>query len=186
MGVETGTTPADEPEAIDDNREEWIDLTHRLDGYMSTLENQIDSFEEYPPEERVVEDAFRRPLIQYVKYVCMLIPLPSTDQCRLLEDLHNTVVNRTRSQSRFTIWMKMRKAKFDAGEIRKFDRDIEDRHRQFMVRASPSCVHHLIVDIGGFESVHGTPGSSHRADNEDHRGDFEGYRADYQDHQVQR
>ena len=137
MGVETGTTPADEPEAMDDNQEEWVDLTRRLDGYMSALERQIELFEKYPPEERVVDEAFSQPLIHYVKYVCILIPLPTTDQFRLLEDLHSIVVDRTRSQNRFTMWMKMRKAKFDAGEIRKFNRDIEDRHRQFMVRASP-------------------------------------------------
>ena len=54
---------------MDDNQEEWNDLTRRLDEYMSDLENQIDSFEKYPPEERVVDEAFSQPLISYAKYV---------------------------------------------------------------------------------------------------------------------
>ena len=36
---------------------------------MSALEKQNASFETYPPEERIVDEAFNRPLIQYVEYV---------------------------------------------------------------------------------------------------------------------
>ena len=44
-----------------------------MEEYMSTLEKQIASFETYPPEERVVDEAFSRPLIQYVEYVIDLM-----------------------------------------------------------------------------------------------------------------
>ena len=139
MGVETGTTPADEPEAIDDNQEEWVDLTRRLDGYMSALENQIDSFEEYPPEERVVDDAFRQPLDHYVESVNMTILLPCAYQCRFLEEFHSKLANHRhkRSRSGLAAFRGVQKVKIDVGVIRNFNRDIEDRHRQFLVRASP-------------------------------------------------
>ena len=60
---------------MDDNQEEWVDLTRRLDEYMSAFQNQVDSFEKYDPEERVVDEAFSRPLIRYVEYVYNVDPV---------------------------------------------------------------------------------------------------------------
>ena len=60
---------------MDDNQEEWNDLTRRLDEYMSALENQIDSIEKYPAEERIIDEAFSRPLIRYVEYVYNVDPV---------------------------------------------------------------------------------------------------------------
>ena len=39
---------------------------------MTALEEQITLFEAYPVEERVVDEAFSRPLVQYVEYVINL------------------------------------------------------------------------------------------------------------------
>ena len=76
MGDRLGCTPSNEPkQAVDDNQEEWADLTRRLDEYMSALERQIDSFEKYSPEERVVDEAFSRPFIRYVEYVYNIVPV---------------------------------------------------------------------------------------------------------------
>ncbi|CCA72703.1 hypothetical protein PIIN_06640 [Serendipita indica DSM 11827] len=78
-------------QAVDDNQEEWNDLTQRLEGYMSAIDDQIDAFEKYSPAERAVDDALSQSLAHYVN-----------------------------------------KIKLDAGDIRKFHRDIEDQHRQLM------------------------------------------------------
>ncbi|CCA71147.1 hypothetical protein PIIN_05082 [Serendipita indica DSM 11827] len=65
-------------QAVDDNKGEFTDLAQRLEEYMLAIEDQIDSFEEYPPEDRVVDEAFRRPLIRYVE---------------TLEEFHGTIIN---------------------------------------------------------------------------------------------
>ncbi|CCA76730.1 related to archipelago beta form (F-box-WD40 repeat protein), partial [Serendipita indica DSM 11827] len=99
-------------QAINDNQEEWDEITRRLDQYMSSMENQIDSFEKYPPEDRKVDEAFSRPLVHYVE---------------LVENHRHK-----RSRSGFGTLTEIRKVKIDAGVIRNFNRDIEDLHRQFM------------------------------------------------------
>ncbi|CCA71244.1 hypothetical protein PIIN_05182 [Serendipita indica DSM 11827] len=105
-------------QAVDDNQEELNDITQRLEEYLAGIEDQIDSVEKYPPEERAVDDAFSQPLIHYVK---------------LLEDFHNMVANHKHKRSHgLGIFTAVSKVKIDAGVIRKFNRDIEDRHRQFM------------------------------------------------------
>ncbi|CCA67540.1 related to archipelago beta form (F-box-WD40 repeat protein) [Serendipita indica DSM 11827] len=83
---------------------------------MSVLEEQIALFEAYPPEDRAVDEAFSRPLINYIES---------------LEDIHDTVVNITEKRSR-NLFKAFTKVKIDMGEIRKFNRDVEDRYRQFM------------------------------------------------------
>lgn len=105
--------------AIDNNQEEWLDLIRRVNEYMSVLEEQIALFEAYPPEDRAVDEAFSRPLINYIES---------------LEDIHDTVVNITEKRSR-NLFKAFTKVKIDMGEIRKLNRDVEDRYRQFMVRA---------------------------------------------------
>ncbi|CCA73897.1 related to archipelago beta form (F-box-WD40 repeat protein) [Serendipita indica DSM 11827] len=106
-------------QAIDDNREEWDEITRRLDRYMTSMENQIDSFEKYPPEDRKVDEAFSRPLIHYVE---------------VLEEFDRVVTSHMhkRSRCRVGVLTEIRKVKVDAGLIRHFNRDIEDLHRQFM------------------------------------------------------
>ncbi|CCA76677.1 related to archipelago beta form (F-box-WD40 repeat protein) [Serendipita indica DSM 11827] len=106
-------------QAIDDNQEEWDEITRRLDQYMSSMENQIDSFEKYPPEDRKVDEAFSRPLVHYVETL--------EDFCRLVENHRHK-----RSRSGFGTLTEIRKVKIDAGAIRKFNRDIEDLHRLLM------------------------------------------------------
>ena len=58
------------------------------------------------------------------------------DRYRLLEDFHNTVTNtyKQRRSSLATV-TGILKVRVDVGVIRKLNRDIEDRHRQLMVRA---------------------------------------------------
>ncbi|CAG7855300.1 WD repeat-containing protein 5B [Serendipita indica DSM 11827] len=106
-------------DTIDDNQGDWNDLVRRLEEYMWAIESQIDSLEKYPPEDRVVDEAFSQPLIRYVE---------------LLEDIHCAIVNNAhkRPRTRRSAVMAIGNVKIDAGLIRKFNRDIEDRHRQFM------------------------------------------------------
>ncbi|CAG7854448.1 COMPASS-like H3K4 histone methylase component WDR5B {ECO:0000303/PubMed:19567704} Short=AtWDR5B {ECO:0000303/PubMed:19567704} [Serendipita indica DSM 11827] len=109
----------DVKQTIDDNQGDWNDLVRRLEEYMWAIESQIDSLEKYPPEDRVVDEAFSQPLIRYVE---------------LLEDIHCAIVNNAhkRPRTRRSAVMAIGNVKIDAGLIRKFNRDIEDRHRQFM------------------------------------------------------
>ncbi|CCA69466.1 hypothetical protein PIIN_03366 [Serendipita indica DSM 11827] len=88
---------------------------------MFAIDNQIDSFEKYPAEERVVDEAFKQPLIHYVE---------------LLEDFQETVAHHRHKRSRnaFASLSGIGKVKLDAGLIRKFNRDIEDRHRQLLAQ----------------------------------------------------
>ncbi|CCA69788.1 related to WD40-repeat protein (notchless protein) [Serendipita indica DSM 11827] len=106
-------------QAINDNQEEWVDLTRRLREYMSSIESQMKSFEEYPPAERVVDKAFSQPLIEYVES---------------LEEIHDKIVNlkENRSRSKLGFLKKFSNVKMDAGEILKISRGIDDRHKQFM------------------------------------------------------
>ncbi|CCA76243.1 related to archipelago beta form (F-box-WD40 repeat protein) [Serendipita indica DSM 11827] len=101
------------------NQEEWTDLVQRLKRYMSALEERTTLFETYPQEERVVDEAFRRPLIHYVEF---------------LETMHDMVVDlkEKRSRKKLGLFKAFSKVKADAGEILKMNQDIEDQHRQFM------------------------------------------------------
>ncbi|CAG7854167.1 COMPASS-like H3K4 histone methylase component WDR5B {ECO:0000303/PubMed:19567704} Short=AtWDR5B {ECO:0000303/PubMed:19567704} [Serendipita indica DSM 11827] len=105
--------------AAEINQEEWIDLAGRLKEYMSALEKQITLLEAYPEEDMAVDEAFRQPLIHYVEF---------------LENMHDTIVDlkEKRNRSKLSIFKAFSKMKIDAEEIRKLNRDIEDRHRQFM------------------------------------------------------
>ncbi|CAG7850330.1 SubName: Full=Related to WD40-repeat protein (Notchless protein) {ECO:0000313/EMBL:CCA73885.1} [Serendipita indica DSM 11827] len=105
--------------AIESNKEEWIDLTRRLKEYMSTFEEQIASFETYSQAERVIGEALNRPLNHYIE---------------LLRDIHSTVVDlrEKRSRSKLSLLKGFSRVKVDSEEIRKLNRDVEDRHRQLM------------------------------------------------------
>ncbi|CCA77776.1 hypothetical protein PIIN_03411, partial [Serendipita indica DSM 11827] len=105
--------------ATEINKEEWIDLAGRLKEYMSALEKQITLLEAYPEEDIAVNEAFRQPLIHYVEF---------------LENMHDTIVDlkEKRNRSKLSIFKAFSKMKIDAEEILKLNRDIEDRHRQFM------------------------------------------------------
>ncbi|CCA77963.1 related to WD40-repeat protein (notchless protein) [Serendipita indica DSM 11827] len=106
-------------QAIDDNQEGWSDLVRRLEEYMSAIEHQVDSFENYPAEDRVVDKAFSQPLIHYVEF---------------LESFYSTVADfrHKRTRGAHGVLTTISKTKLDAEVIRQFNIDIEDRHRQFM------------------------------------------------------
>ncbi|CAG7846632.1 Uncharacterized WD repeat-containing protein alr3466 [Serendipita indica DSM 11827] len=106
-------------QALESTREEWNDLTRRLRDYMGALEESIILLETYPLREWTVDQAVSQPLIHYVEF---------------LEDMHDTVVKlkekrRGRALGLFKAFIKL---KTDAGDIRRLNRDIEDRHSQFM------------------------------------------------------
>ncbi|CCA76115.1 hypothetical protein PIIN_10115 [Serendipita indica DSM 11827] len=117
-------------QAIENNQGEWTDLAGRLKGYMSALEERITLFETYPPPERVVDKAFSQPLSHYVDF---------------LETMHDAVVElkAKRGRSRFGFMEAFSKVKIDAAEIKKLNRDIEDRHRQFMEALSLFTALHI-------------------------------------------
>ncbi|CCA76263.1 hypothetical protein PIIN_10258 [Serendipita indica DSM 11827] len=86
---------------------------------MSALEKQITLLEAYPEEDIAVDEAFTQPLIHYVKF---------------LENTHDTIVDLKEkpNRSKLSFFKAFSKMKIDAEEILKLNRDIEDRHRQFM------------------------------------------------------
>ncbi|CCA75681.1 hypothetical protein PIIN_09671 [Serendipita indica DSM 11827] len=102
--------------AIESNKEEWNDLMGRLTGYISTFEEQTASFETYNQTDRAISQTL----------------------CRHLNDYLDTVINARdkRSHSRLSFLKGFSKIKIDADDIRKFNRNIEDRHRHLMVWAS--------------------------------------------------
>ncbi|CCA70722.1 hypothetical protein PIIN_04656 [Serendipita indica DSM 11827] len=106
-------------QAIESNQEEWVNLKGRLKEFMSAIEGQITLFETYPQRERLVEEAFSRPLIHYVEF---------------LEKTHDAVAERIakRSRSKFGFLKSFTKVKIDAGEIIRLNGSINDRHMQFM------------------------------------------------------
>ncbi|CCA73757.1 hypothetical protein PIIN_07712, partial [Serendipita indica DSM 11827] len=106
-------------QTIESNQEEWTDLTWRLEGYMSALEERITLFETYSLEDRAVDDAFSQPLVQYVEF---------------LETIHDTAVEikEKRKRSKLGFLKSLSKIKIDAGEIRKLNRGLEDGHRKLM------------------------------------------------------
>ncbi|CCA73887.1 related to vegetative incompatibility protein HET-E-1-Pyrenophora tritici-repentis [Serendipita indica DSM 11827] len=117
-------------QAIESNKEEWADLTRRLTEYISTFEEQITLLESYPQSGRPISKAFTRHLERYVE---------------LLKDIHSTVVNlrEKRSRSKLSLLTGFSKFKIDVEEIRKFNRDIEDRHRQLMSALSIFIAAHV-------------------------------------------
>ncbi|CAG7853144.1 COMPASS-like H3K4 histone methylase component WDR5B {ECO:0000303/PubMed:19567704} Short=AtWDR5B {ECO:0000303/PubMed:19567704} [Serendipita indica DSM 11827] len=119
-------------QAIENNQAEWTDLTRRLKEFMSALEGQIALFETYSLGERVVDEAFRRPILHYVEF---------------LEETHDVVVNLTtkRKRNKFGVFKSMTKAKVDAEEIHKLNRNIEDRHKQFMEALAIFTAFHVQV-----------------------------------------
>lgn len=86
---------------------------------MSALEERVAFFETYPSEDRAVDEAFSQPLVHYIEF---------------LETRHDTVVDlqTKRSRSKLGFLKAFGKVKIDAEELLKFNRDIEDQHRQFM------------------------------------------------------
>ncbi|CCA71411.1 related to WD40-repeat protein (notchless protein) [Serendipita indica DSM 11827] len=106
-------------QSVESNQEDWTNLKRRLKDYMSVVEEQITLFETYPPADRVVDTAISQPLIRYVEY---------------LEVMHDRVVNlqEKRKRSKLGFLKAISKVKIDSGEIRQFNQDIEDQHRQFM------------------------------------------------------
>ncbi|CAG7847684.1 SubName: Full=Uncharacterized protein {ECO:0000313/EMBL:CCA73374.1} [Serendipita indica DSM 11827] len=104
---------------IESNQEEWTDLTRRLEEYIIALEEQIALIEKYPPEDRAIHEAIKRPLTHYIE---------------LLKGMQQTVDNlqEKRSRRKFGLFKSMSKVRTDAEEIRRFNRDIEDRHRQLI------------------------------------------------------
>ncbi|CCA76207.1 related to WD40-repeat protein (notchless protein) [Serendipita indica DSM 11827] len=125
-------------QAIESNQEEWTNLTQRLKEYMSGLEKQTTLFEAYAANDRAFDEALRQPLMHYFEYVIIPRFLQQADRYRALKDIHDTVVEvrEKRSRSKLGFLKSMSKVKIDAGEIRELNRDIEDGHRQFMVRVS--------------------------------------------------
>ncbi|CCA74792.1 related to S. pombe trp-asp repeat containing protein [Serendipita indica DSM 11827] len=109
----------DNMQAVDNNQEGWADLTQRMEGYMLAIENQIESFAKYPPEDREVNEAFSRPLTDYVDF---------------LEESHRNITNQRhkRKRSGLNELTEVSKVMLDADTIRKFNRDIEDQHRKFI------------------------------------------------------
>ncbi len=51
---------------MENNKEAWNELYERIKEYMLAAEKQCDVFEEYPPEDRVVDDIFIETLQAYV------------------------------------------------------------------------------------------------------------------------
>lgn len=86
---------------------------------MSALEEQLTLFDAYPPQERVINKAFSRPLVRYIEF---------------LENIHDMVLNLKEkcSRGKLDLFKAFSKVKVDAGEIRRLNRDIEDKHKKFM------------------------------------------------------
>ncbi|CCA76447.1 hypothetical protein PIIN_10440 [Serendipita indica DSM 11827] len=106
-------------QAIDSNQEDWKDLTQRLGEYKTALEEQTALIGKYPIADKDVYEALNQPLARYME---------------LLKGMQTMVVNlqEKRKQSKLGVFKAFSKVKVDAGEIRRFNRDIEDRHRQLM------------------------------------------------------
>ncbi|CAG7851103.1 COMPASS-like H3K4 histone methylase component WDR5A {ECO:0000303/PubMed:19567704} Short=AtWDR5A {ECO:0000303/PubMed:19567704} [Serendipita indica DSM 11827] len=114
--------------AIESNKEEWNDLMGRLTGYISTFEEQTASFETYNQTDRAISQTLCRHLNDYLE---------------LLRDICSTVINARdkRSHSRLSFLKGFSKIKIDADDIRKFNRNIEDRHRHLMSALSLFIAH---------------------------------------------
>ncbi|CCA76532.1 related to S. pombe trp-asp repeat containing protein [Serendipita indica DSM 11827] len=139
-------TILDTVQGIKSNQEAWLDLIQRIKDYLSALEEQITLFERNPPEDidGPFDEAFSQPLIRYVK---------------LLEDLHDKIVDSRGKHSSKVIGglSAIGAIKIDAGDIQKYNKKLEDRHGQFMVRASPAIymILRYIKDALNMYTAHG-------------------------------
>ncbi|CAG7852135.1 Nuclear distribution protein PAC1 {ECO:0000255/HAMAP-Rule:MF_03141} AltName: Full=Lissencephaly-1 homolog {ECO:0000255/HAMAP-Rule:MF_03141}; Short=LIS-1 {ECO:0000255/HAMAP-Rule:MF_03141}; AltName: Full=nudF homolog {ECO:0000255/HAMAP-Rule:MF_03141} [Serendipita indica DSM 11827] len=99
-------------QSIESNQEGWNDLKRRIRKYISVLEDQVTVFEKYPPADRAIDEAFSQPLVHYIEF---------------LETTHDALIDRARGSLK-----RISKVKIDAEEIINLNRDVEDRHSQFM------------------------------------------------------
>ncbi|CCA74248.1 hypothetical protein PIIN_08201 [Serendipita indica DSM 11827] len=106
-------------QAMENNKEEWTNLTLRLKDYMISLEKRVACLDKCPPEDRAADEKLIQPLTHYVEF---------------LETMHDRVVDlrAKHSGSKVGFFKRIRDVKADAEEIRKLNRDIEDKHSQFM------------------------------------------------------
>ncbi|CAG7855067.1 SubName: Full=Related to archipelago beta form (F-box-WD40 repeat protein) {ECO:0000313/EMBL:CCA76170.1} [Serendipita indica DSM 11827] len=106
-------------QGVKNNREDWSEIIQRLQDYLSAIEEQI-TLLKGENTSGPLDEAFSRPLTRYVKH---------------LEDLHKRIVDRTEQQRSKSLgrFAEISTIKIDAGDIQKFNRDIEAQHRQFMV-----------------------------------------------------
>ncbi|CCA76542.1 related to archipelago beta form (F-box-WD40 repeat protein) [Serendipita indica DSM 11827] len=121
-------------QSIESNQEGWNDLKRRIRKYISVLEDQVTVFEKYPPADRAIDEAFSQPLVHYIEYVNTLSLLHSIEECRFLETTHDALIDLLEKHRRGTLnsFRAFSKVKIDVDEIIKLNRDIDDRHTQFM------------------------------------------------------
>ncbi|CCA76661.1 related to archipelago beta form (F-box-WD40 repeat protein) [Serendipita indica DSM 11827] len=145
-------TVLDTVQSVKSNQEAWLDLIHRIKDYLSALEQQITLFERNRPEDidGPFDEAFSQPLIRYVQ---------------LLEDLHDKIVDSRGKQSGKVVGglAAIGTIKIDAVDIQKYNQEIEDRHRQFLVRASSAIylILRYIKDALNVYTAHGVRGIQH-------------------------
>ncbi|CCA76444.1 hypothetical protein PIIN_10437 [Serendipita indica DSM 11827] len=106
-------------QAIDNNQEEWNDLTRRLIEQKSTLDEQITLFTASPLEDGTIDSAISWALANYGKS---------------LKNIYDMVDNlrKKRSGSRLSFLKALVNVKIDAREILRLNQNIEHSHRQFM------------------------------------------------------
>ncbi|CAG7851920.1 SubName: Full=Related to archipelago beta form (F-box-WD40 repeat protein) {ECO:0000313/EMBL:CCA76170.1} [Serendipita indica DSM 11827] len=97
-------------QGIKNNQEDWSEIIQRLQDYLSAIEEQITLLKRENTS-RPLDEAFCRPLARYVKIV------------------DRTERQRSKSLGGFA---EISTIKIDAGDIQRFNRDIEAQHRQFM------------------------------------------------------
>ncbi|CCA77078.1 related to archipelago beta form (F-box-WD40 repeat protein), partial [Serendipita indica DSM 11827] len=119
---------------IKNNQEDWSEIIQRLQNYLSAIEEQITLLKRENTS-RPLDEAFCRPLARYVKH---------------LEDLHKRIVDLTERQRSKSLegFAEISTIKIDAGDIQRFNRDIEAQHRQFMmamVASAASSVHNACL-----------------------------------------
>ncbi|CCA69814.1 related to WD40-repeat protein (notchless protein) [Serendipita indica DSM 11827] len=129
-------------QAIDDNKEKWTELVQRLEEHKAHIKDQIDQFEKYPPAARVLDKSLSQSLNHYKE---------------ILEDFKNKIEHHRHKRNRKSgIFSGITRSKLDADAILQFYRDIEDRHKRFMVWA-PLFILSTSQAIGGIDCVHRTP-----------------------------
>ncbi|CCA77501.1 hypothetical protein PIIN_11478 [Serendipita indica DSM 11827] len=103
-------------QGIKNNQEDWSEIIQRLQNYLSAIEEQITLLKRENTS-RPLDEAFCRPLARYVKH---------------LEDLHKRIVDLTERQRSKSLegFAEISTIKIDAGDIQRFNRDIEAQHRQ--------------------------------------------------------
>ncbi|CCA76287.1 hypothetical protein PIIN_10282 [Serendipita indica DSM 11827] len=103
---------------IETNKEGWTDLRGRLEQFNNEMEKQITLIEAHPVADRAIRKTVQQPLTDYLEFLKGI-------QLRIA-DLQGT------KRKKLGLFKAFSKVKIDAGEIRKFNLDIEDRHRQLM------------------------------------------------------